>query len=93
MNVIQSPQFARKIKKFHKKQKETLDIHIRKVIDNPQLGQEKKGDLKGIFVYKFKIQYIQYLLAYRFLKNRIELITVGPHENYYRDLKGYQKNR
>jgi len=93
MKVIQSPQFARKIKKFHKKQKKTLDIHIRKIIDTPQLGQEKKGDLKGIFVYKFKIQDVQYLMAYRIEKDRIELITIGSHENYYRDLKGYLKNR
>ena len=93
MKVIQSPQFARKIKKFHKNQKETLDIHIRKIINNPQLGQEKKGDLKGIFVYKFKIKDIQYLIAYRFVKNNIELITIGLHANYYRDLKSYLKNR
>ncbi len=93
MKVIQSPQFVRKIKKFHKNQKETLDIHIRKIIDNPQLGQEKKGDLKGIFVYKFKIQDIQYLIAYRIEKSIIELITIGSHENYYRDLKDYLKNK
>jgi len=93
MKVIQSPQFARKIKKFHKNQKKTLDVHIRRIMNNPQIGQEKKGDLKGIFVYKFKIQEIQYLMAYRIEKDRIELITIGSHENYYRDLKGYLKNR
>lgn len=34
-----------------------------------------------------------YLLAYRCIKDdSLELIMIGPHENYYRDLKTYLKN-
>ncbi|MFH1038729.1 MAG: type II toxin-antitoxin system RelE/ParE family toxin [PVC group bacterium] len=35
----------------------------------------------------------QYLLAYRFVGNNLELIMIGPHENYYQDLSGYLKSR
>lgn len=28
---------------------------------------------------------------YRYVGNYIELIMIGPHENYYRDLKNYLK--
>ncbi len=42
-------------------------------------------------VAKFKINVQQYLLAYRFFAkpNVIELLDVGPHENFYRDLQTY----
>ena len=93
IKVIQSPSFARKIKKFHKNQKEKLDNQIREIINNPEIGQEKKGDLKGIYVHKFKMRDIQYLLAYRIKQDTLELIMIGPHENYYRDLKSYLKNK
>lgn len=93
MKVIQSPSFAKRIKKFKKTQKEQLDYQIRLIIDNPKIGEEKKGDLKGVFVQKFKIDNLQYLLSYRFKKNMLELIMIGPHENYYRDLKSHLKHR
>ncbi len=57
----------------------------------PSIGDEKKGDLKGIFIYKFKLGSTTYLLAYRFSEDLLELIMFGPHENYYRDLKSYLK--
>jgi len=62
-------------------------------MNNPEIGQEKKGDLKGIYVYKFKIRDTQYLLAYRVKQDILELIMIGPHENYYRDLKSYLKSK
>lgn len=63
------------------------------LIENPEFGTEKKGDLKEVFVHKFKIKTIQYLLAYRFNEEKIELIMIGPHQNYYRDLKKYLKKK
>lgn len=70
-----------------------LDEEIRKIAKNPLIGEEKKGDLRGVHVCKFKIKSIQYLLSYRMIKADLELIMIGPHENYYRDLKGYLKRR
>ncbi len=93
MKILQSRSFERKVKKFTKRQKNKLDEEVRKIINQPSIGSEKKGDLHGVYVHKFKIQADQYLLAYRLLGNDLELIMIGPHENYYRDLKSYQKNR
>ena len=93
MRIIQSRSFENKVKRFSKKQKNILDKQIRKIIDNPSIGQEKKGDLRGVFVHKFKIETIQYLLSYRLLTDTLELIMIGPHENYYRDLSSYLKSR
>jgi mRNA interferase RelE/StbE len=93
MKIIQSRSFERKVKKFTKREKKKLDEEIQKLIDNPSIGSEKKGELRGVFVHKFKIQTSQYLLAYRFLGENLELIMIGPHENYYRDLKSYLRTR
>lgn len=78
---------------MHKLEKKILDQVIRNITDNPSIGKEKKGDLRGIFVYKFKIKTAEYLLAYRIVGEDLELIIIGPHENYYRDLKKYLKNQ
>ncbi|MCK5232976.1 MAG: type II toxin-antitoxin system RelE/ParE family toxin [Desulfobulbaceae bacterium] len=93
MKVYLSSSFGKKIKKFKKKEKLELDNEIRKIIQNPSLGSEKKGDLRGIFVHKFKVQSTQFLLSYRMVGEDIELIMIGPHENYYRGLKSYLKKR
>jgi len=93
MKIYQSRTFENKIKKFSHQGKEILDEEVKKIVENTLIGEEKKGDLRGIYVYKFKIKSIQYLLSYRMIKAGLELIMVGPHENYYRDLKGYLKRR
>ena len=92
MKIIQSRSFERKVKKFSKKQKLQLDEQVKIVAENPTIGTEKKGDLRGIYVHKFKIKTTQYLLAYRFVSEDLELIMLGLHENYYRDLKKFLKS-
>ena len=93
MKILQSRLFERKVKKFSKKEKKKLDDQILEIIDDPSIGLEKRGDLRGVYVHKFKLQTVQYLLAYRFVGENLELIMIGPRENYYRDLKSYLKHR
>jgi hypothetical protein len=93
MRIYQSRSFKKKVKKFNKNEKPSLDTEIRKIAQDPSIGIEKKGDLKGVFVHKIKIKTTLYLLSYRSVSDGIELITIGPHENYYRDLKSYLKKR
>jgi mRNA interferase RelE/StbE len=93
MKIIQSRSFEQRIKKFNQAQKVILDEQIRLILDNPNIGDEKKGDLSEVYVHKFKIKTIQYLLAYRFSAEKLELIMIGPHQNYYRDLKRYLKEK
>jgi mRNA interferase RelE/StbE len=91
MTIYQSNSFAQKVKKMLKQEKELLDQEVLKIFQNPSVGEEKKGDLAGVFVHKFKINIMQYLLAYRKIGQDLELVMIGPHENYYRDLKQYLK--
>ncbi len=76
-----------------KAEKAALDKEIRRIAENASIGEEKKGDLKGVSVHKFKLKATQYLVAYRKTGGDLELIMIGPHENYYRDLKHYLKKR
>ena len=92
MKVFQSRSFEQKLKKFSKAQKLELDEQIKQIMEDPSIGTEKRGDLSGIYIHKFKIKTTQYLLAYRIIGENLELIMIGPHENYYRDLKRYIKN-
>ena len=92
MKIFQSRSFERKVKKFSEAQKLQLDKPIKLIVEDPTIGTEKKGDLRGVHVHKFKIKTIQYLLAYRINDDNLELIMIGPHENYYRDLKKYLKD-
>jgi mRNA-degrading endonuclease RelE of RelBE toxin-antitoxin system len=87
MKIFQSRSFERKVKKFSEAQKLQLDKEVRLILEDPFIGFEKKGDLRGVYVHKFKLKSIQYLLAYRIVGENLELIIIGPHQNYYRDLK------
>lgn len=94
MKIFQSRSFEKKVKKFNEKEKNELDNEIKQIIQNPLIGTEKKGDLRGVFVHKFNLQNQLYLLSYRFTKEEsLELIMIGPHENYYRDLKTYLNSK
>lgn len=83
VSILQTPLFARQKKKLKGKQVEELDKAVEAIRDNPRLGEAKKGDLAGIYVYKFKIARQEYLLAYEWDPKTRTLIALGVHENFY----------
>jgi mRNA-degrading endonuclease RelE of RelBE toxin-antitoxin system len=85
--VFLSPTFSRKLKKLTKQEKVSLDEAVRFLIENPESGQQKKGDLLGVRVYKSKINKQLTLLSYELVSDSIHLLTFGSHENFYRDIK------
>lgn len=93
MKIYQSRSFEKRVQKLTKAEKLELDSEINQIIQNPSIGTEKKGDLRGIFVHKFNLMNQLYLLAYRFSSDSLELIMIGPHQNYYRDLKTHLKSK
>ena len=93
MKILQSRSFRNKVKKLAKKEKQVLDKEVKKIFKDPSVGVEKKGDLRGVFVHKFKIKAVLYLLSYRMKNENLELVMLGPHGNYYKELKNYLKNQ
>lgn len=85
--IKQMPAFKRAYKKLHPQKKTHVNEAIRKIVVNPEIGEEKKGDLKGVYVYKFKIDQQTNLLAYEWDPSQRLLLALGVHENFYRDLK------
>jgi len=92
MKIFQSRLFAKQVKKIHKNEKLLLDKEIKKICKNAYIGVRKKGSLSDVFVHKYKNKTVQYLLSYRVKENIIELVAIGTHENYYRDLEKYLKS-
>ena len=88
MELLLTPTFARQLKKLHKNQKTSLDKVMQQLAENPYLGDAKTADLDGIFVLKFMVNREKWLLAYRQISDEsLKLLLVGPHENFYRELK------
>jgi mRNA-degrading endonuclease RelE of RelBE toxin-antitoxin system len=91
IEVLQTPSFKKPAKKLHNNQKAELDRAVRTIMEDPLLGQQKKGDLAFMRVYKFKMVKQLTLLGYSYEDGALvlELITLGSHENVYRDAKNY----
>ena len=87
MQVLQQNSFKRAYKKLQPALKQAVNEAVLVVCDNPTLGEQKKGDLAGIYVYKFSHNTQLYLLAYTFDPATLTLILLGTHENFYRELK------
>lgn len=87
--VRQTRRFGRIYKKLNNTIARDVDAAVAIIASDPDTGQQKKGDLARLWVYKFHSQNQLYLLGYT-REDAIRLIyleAVGPHENFYRDLK------
>lgn len=96
--------FSQYVKKAHKPLQLAIEDAVEDVCADPDSGEAKTGDLAGIWVYKFKFNRQQYLVAYRpptddqrGQSSGVELLMidfyqVGAHENFYDDLKRYLKS-
>lgn len=98
------PPFSRFVKKAHKPLQLAIEDAVDEVCENPAIGEAKVGDLAGIWVYKFKFNRQEYLIAYRPPTPEaqrqgvdvelliIDFYQVGSHENFYDELKRYLKS-
>ena len=95
INLIMDILYKSPFKKFVKKQTRPFQLAIEdeteKIINNPEVGELKKGDLSGFRVHKFVFHEQQYLIAYKLQDTVIMVYLTGTHENFYRDLKRYLK--
>jgi mRNA-degrading endonuclease RelE of RelBE toxin-antitoxin system len=89
IKVLQTPSFKKAVKKLHKNQKSDLDSAVKTLLESPIIGEQKKGDLSFMRVYKFKMAKQLTLLGYSYEDGALvlELMTLGTHENFYRDAK------
>lgn len=88
-NVLQTATFKKAVKKLHSNQKADLDAGVKEIMTDPYIGEQKKGDLAYLRVYKFNMVKQLTLLAYSYEEGTVtlELMALGSHENFYRDMK------
>lgn len=92
LSILVTPTFVRAVKKLHARDKIAVDEAVRAIAGDPMIGEEKKGDLAGIFVYKFKINKQEILVAYQPQPDKaapttVLMLSMGSHENFYAGLK------
>lgn len=88
--VRQTRRFARTYKKLTNAALiADTDDAVAAIARNPDVGERKKGDLAQLWVHKFRSGGQLYLLGYT-REDAVRLVyleALGPHENFYRDLK------
>jgi len=87
--VRQTRRFVRAYRKLHDNLLADVDRAVEVIAADPDRGDRKKGDLSELYVYKFRSQNQLYLLGYT-RDEELRLIyleAIGPHENFYCDLK------
>lgn len=92
-DVYESRRFGKALAKLSEPQLKIVEDEIDKIIDDPELGEQKKGDLSHLRVHKFKMDNQQVLLGYSWLEDKIEiyLLQYGSHENFYKKVSGQRK--
>ena len=89
VQILQTATFKKTVKKLHENQKTDLDNAIKELMKDPLIGEQKKGDLSFLRVHKFKMVKQLTLLGYSYEDGTVtlELMVLGSHENFYRDVK------
>ena len=90
------PPAAKYIKKIKDKALKTrYKEAIDQIREDHTVGQEKLGDLSGIYSYDIYYNKTNYELAYcvEYVEDKvIVIIMAGTRENFYEQLKRYMKN-
>jgi hypothetical protein len=73
INVYESRRFEKAIKKLKEAQLKVVEDEIEKIIEDPEIGKQKKGDLAFLRVHKFQLDKQLALLGYSWIEDRLEI--------------------
>jgi mRNA-degrading endonuclease RelE of RelBE toxin-antitoxin system len=93
MAVYKTKRFTNALERLAEGDQALIEDAIDSVIANPLIGDQKKGDLKHLRVFKTDIRETEYLIGYNWDSGRLtlHLLQLGTHENYYRDASRCRK--
>ena len=89
MEAFYKPPFRKFVKKQTRSFQLVIEDEVEGIMISPDMGESKKGDLTEFRVHKFSYGKQKLLIAYRFMEAKIVFFMIGPHENFYRELKKY----
>lgn len=88
MRKIPDSNLVKNKENYIKNQLAELDTAIKAIYENPYIGEQKKGDLASVFVYKCKITKQLFLIAYQFDDSEIiPSITWQVTRTFIKNLK------
>lgn len=90
-----SPAAARYLKRIRDRAlKKKFEESLNGIANNPYAGDEKTGDLAGVWTWGFRYSKTDYRIAYTIEEvdgHLVVVIMAGTHENFYEALKKYMK--
>jgi mRNA-degrading endonuclease RelE of RelBE toxin-antitoxin system len=93
INIYETRRFEKALGKLSEAQLKLVEDEIDKIIEEPEIGEIKKGNLSYLRVHKFNMKNQQVLLGYSWVEDKLELylLHIGSHENFYQKMKGQRK--
>ncbi|WP_038906849.1 type II toxin-antitoxin system RelE/ParE family toxin [Dickeya oryzae] len=100
IEVYQTNRFEKALDKLPQQFRSVVEDEIDEIdeidaiVENPELGELKKGDLSYLRVHKFKLNNQLTLLGYSWNQSQliIHLLSLGSHENFYQQQKKMRKS-
>jgi len=93
IEVFETPTFRKALKRLAEGEIVLIEDEIDKIITDPDIGEQKKGDLAHLWVHKFNMNNHRVLLGYSWQESELKLylLNIGPHENFYQAAKKRRK--
>lgn len=93
ISVYQSRRFEKTLSKLSEAHLKDVEDQIDIIIADPDIGEQKKGDLSYLRVHKFRLNKQLALLGYAWVEDELELylLQLGSHENFYQKMKAQRK--
>jgi len=81
IQIYESRRFEKSVSKLTQSRLKIVEDEIDKIIEDPEIGDLKKGDLLYLRVHEFRMGDQQMLLGYSWLDAKIEiyLLHLGTH--------------
>ncbi|MEH6825646.1 MAG: type II toxin-antitoxin system RelE/ParE family toxin [Motiliproteus sp.] len=93
IDVYETNRFTKALERLSESALQGVEDEIERIIEDPTIGEQKKGDLNYMRVHKFKVDSGLVLLGYSWVEQKLELylLSIGSHENFYREAKTTRK--
>lgn len=93
IDVYETRRFTKALERLPEAHLVVVEDEIEKIIANPLIGEQKKGDLSHLRVHKFQLNNQLALLGYSWVEDKVELylLSLGSHENFYQTQKKQRK--